>query len=101
MNGRRRVVAAILCAVLLLSMFVSSAYVAHEAAHPHECAGEDCPICQCIAQVARLRRGLGVALLALLLLCLAMAVRREVCPPETAEVPALRTLVGRKIRLNN
>lgn len=101
MNQRRHVIAAIICAIMLLSMFVSSAYVVHEATHRHECTGEDCPICQFIAQVEQLRRGFGMVLLALLLARFALAARREVRAPERAAVPALCTLVGRKIRLNN
>ena len=102
MNKRRHVIAAIICAVMLLSIFVSSAYIVHEAAHHHDCIGEDCPICRFIAQIEQLRRGFGMALLALLLLCFALAVGREWrTRAMAAHVPALCTLVGRKIRLND
>ena len=102
MNRRRHVFAAIICAVMLLSIFVSSAYIVRETAHHHECVGENCPICQFIAQIEQLRRGFGMALLALLLICLALTVGREWRARATADhVPALCTLVGRKIRLNN
>ena len=101
MNKNRRLIAAVVCVVVLLSMFVSSAYIAHEAAHRHQCVGEDCPICQFIAQVEQVRRGFGMALLALLLICFALALRREAHAPATADVPALCTLVGRKVRLND
>lgn len=102
MNKRRDVIAAIICVVMLLSIFVSSAYIVHETAHHHDCTGENCPICQFIAQIEQLRRGFGMALLAMLLICFALAVgherRRQAM---TADVPTLCTLVGRKIRLNN
>ena len=102
MDKRRHVIAAIICAVMLLSVFVSSAYIVHETAHHHECAGENCPICQFIAQIEQLRRGFGMALLALLLICFALAVGREWRRQTiAADVPALCTLVGRKIRLND
>ncbi len=102
MNKRRHVISTIICVVMLLSIFVSSAYIVHETAHHHECTGKDCPICQFIAQIEQLRRGFGMALLALLLICFALAVghkwRKQAM---AADVPALCTLVGRKIRLND
>ncbi len=102
MNKRRHVFAAIICVVLLLSIFVSSAYIVHEAAHHHDCTGDNCPICRFIAQIEQLRRGFGMALLALLLICYALAVGHELRTRAMAEdVPALCTLVGRKIRLND
>ncbi len=102
MNKRRHVFTVIICAVMLLSIFVSSAYIVRETAHHHECVGENCPICRFIAQIEQLRRGYGVALLALLMICLALTVGREWRARAMAEnVPALCTLVGRKIRLND
>lgn len=102
MNKRRHMIAAIICVVMLLSIFVSSAYIVHETAHHHDCTGEECPICQFIAQIEQLRRGFGMALLALLLICFALAVDHEWHTRAIAEdVPALCTLVGRKVRLNN
>ncbi len=102
MDRRRHVIAAIICAALLMTIFVSSAYIVHEAAHHHDCPGENCPICQFIAQIEQTRRGFGMALLALLLLCFMLAVghgwrTRSVA----AQVPARCTPVGRKIRLND
>lgn len=101
MKNRRHGIAMAMCVVMLLSMLVSSAYIAHEAAHPHVCAGGDCPICQFIAQVEQVRRGFGMALLALLLICLALAQRREARVSATAAVPARCTPVDRKVRLND
>lgn len=101
MNKRRHVIAMALCIVMMLSMFVSSAYIVHEAAHHHECSGENCPICQFIAQIDQVRRGFGMILLALLLICFALAVRRDWCAFTLANLPASGTLVSRKIRLNN
>ena len=102
MSRRRHVIAMALCIAMMLSIFVSSAYIVHEAAHHHECIGENCPICQFIAQIEQLRRGIGMALLALLLICFALAVDHKWRTRALAEdVPALCTLVGRKVRLNN
>ena len=44
MSKCRHVIAMALCIVMMLSMFVSSAYIAHEAAHHHECSGDNCPV---------------------------------------------------------
>lgn len=101
MLQRRRVIAGALFVLMLLSMFVSSAYIAHEAVRHHECCGENCPVCQFIAQVEQARRGFGMILLALLLICFALAVRRDWRAFTSENLPASGTLVSRKIRLNN
>ena len=101
MSRRRHVFAVAVCVVMLLSVVVSSAYIMHEAAHRHDCVGADCPICQFIAQVEQVRRGFGMALPALLSVCLAFALRREACKLAAADVPARCTPVGRKVRLND
>ena len=101
LKNRRRVIAMALCIAMMLSMFVSSAYIAHEATHRHECTGEDCPVCQFIAQVEQARRGFGMILLALLLICFALALRRDWRAFTPASLPASGTPVSRKIRLNN
>lgn len=101
MNKRRRAIAVALCAVVLLFAVVSSAYIAHEAAHPHDCVGKGCPVCRLIARVEQLRRGFGMALPALLLACLALAAGREWRAGAGEDLPAPGTLVGRKIRLND
>lgn len=100
-SKRRHVIALALCIVMMLFMFVSSAYIAREAAHPHSCSGEDCPVCLLIAQVEQVRRGFGLILLALLLICFALALRRDWRAFASANLPALDTPVSRKIRLNN
>ena len=100
-SRRRHVIAMALCIAMMLSMFVSSAYIAHEAAHRHVCSGEDCPVCQFIAQVEQVRRGFGMILLALLLICFALALRRDWRAFASANLTASVTPVSRKIRLNN
>ena len=101
LKNRRRVIAMALCIAMMLSMFVSSAYIAHEAAHHHVCSGENCPVCQFISQVEQVRRGFGMILLALLLIYLALAVRRDWRAFMSANPPVSDTLVSRKIRLND
>ena len=101
MLKRRHMIAVIICAAMLLSIFVSSAYVVHEAAHHHQCTGEDCPICRFIARVEQLRRGFGLALMALLSVCFALTSCHERPAWAAEDTPVLCTLVGRKIRLND
>ena len=101
LHNHRRVIGVALCIVMVLSLFVSSAYIAHEAVRHHACSGENCPVCQFIAQVEQVRRGFGMILLALLLICFALAVRRDWRALPSADLPASGTLVSRKIRLNN
>ena len=97
----RRALAMALCVVAVLSLFVASAYLVHEAAHPHRCAGKDCPVCQFIAQIEEVCRGFGLALAALHMLVLAALTRRERIAPAVALPVDLITLVGRKVRLND
>ena len=101
LKNRRREIAMALCIAMMLSMFVSSAYIAHEAAHHHVCSGDNCPVCQFIAQVEQVRRGFGMILLALLLICFALALRRDWRAFASANLTASVTPVSRKIRLNN
>ncbi len=101
-RGRNHVFVAVVCAVLVLSLLVSSAYIVHEAACHHLCMGEQCPVCQFLAQVEQLCKGFGLVLLALLLAGFAMLARPSAFGREvTANGSVLCTLVGRKIRLND
>ena len=97
----RRALAVALCVVTVLALFVSSAYLVHEAAHPHCCVGKSCPVCQFIAQIEEVFRGFGLALAALLMLVLAALARRERTAPAVALPVDLVTLVGQKVRLND
>lgn len=101
MSRRRHVIALAVCIAMALAMLVSSAYIACEAAHHHDCAGEDCPVCRFIAQVVQTRQEFGAAVLALLSACFILLARQMWRAPEEAELPALGTPVSRKIRLND
>ena len=59
MNARKRGYALLLCVGLILALFVSSAFLIHEA--DHDCSGEDCPICRTIALTTALMRTLCLA----------------------------------------
>ena len=99
MTNRKRIGALLLCVGMVLALFVSSAYIAHEAGH--DCSGEDCPICQMIAVNVNLLRTLGMDVL--LLATLFVLSHRE----QTHQIlhrlalPTPGTLVSWKIRLND
>ena len=59
MNARKRGYALLLCVGLILALFVSSAFLIHEA--DHDCSGEDCPICRTIALTTALMRTICLA----------------------------------------
>ena len=101
MKQRRHLIVVAIWIVILLSVFASSAYIMCNAAHHHECIGENCPICQFIAQVEQLHRGFGMALLALLLICIVLAMRHEMHAPAMTDVPTFCTLIRRKVRFND
>ena len=90
MTKRRRAVALLLCAGLIALMVLSSAFILHELGH--DCAGEDCPVCAMLAQLHRLRRGLGAALNLLpfaalgTALCLAAAAASPIARPAVTGV---------------
>ena len=96
----RRFVALALCAAVLFALCGSSAFVAHEAAHPHDCEGADCPVCALIAQVNAIRRGLGAALLAAIALA-AISYHSENTMSNGRVAPAPATLIDLKTRLND
>ena len=99
MLNRKRIDALLLCAGMILVLFFSFAFIAHEA--DHECSGEHCLVCQAIATNINLLSLLGWAmplLLALMILHWSMAVRmvwRRFVPLVCG------TLVSLKIRMND
>ena len=48
MLGHKRITAGIMVILMLFNLLFSAFYIAAEV--DHDCAGEDCPICTCIAQ---------------------------------------------------
>lgn len=101
MRINRRGFAMLLCAAMLLTLIVSSAYIAHELAHPHDCVGEDCPICETIAQLEQVSKDFGLALLVLFLLGLLNAVQPVLAHTAARRAIASLSLIGWKVRLND
>lgn len=101
MIRQKRWLALLLCACALAVLCASSALAAHELAHPHDCAGQGCPVCALLAVLRRTNRGFGLALLAALA-CLFLAPGRPAPRPiGRAFLPVPATLVAANIRLND
>lgn len=98
---RRRLLAGLTCLLMLLCMFISLGFLAHEAAHPHSCMGEDCVVCRFIASVARSLRGFGAGLLWLLFPWLVL--NANIARPSFGDVlsHALDTPIARMVRMND
>jgi hypothetical protein len=94
----KRLAAGIIAFLMLFIMLFSASFIAIEA--DHDCTGEECPICACIAQCENTLHqiGDGVAVQAavivpvVFMLILAFLLATDF-PKET--------LVSRKVRLNN
>ena len=100
MSRMKRAGVLLLCAAFVLALFVSSAYLVHEAGHTH-CTEDDCPVCRTIAMAVTLLRALGLVILVLSGLSAPGVCRlfRQVLSGTPA--PASGTLVSWKIRLND
>ena len=100
MGRMKRAGALLLCVAFVLTLFVSSAYLIHEAGHTH-CTEEDCPVCRTIATAVSFLRALGLVILVLFGLSAPGVCRlfRQVLSGTPA--PASGTLVSWKIRLND
>ena len=98
-TNEKRSAAALLCVLLLFAAFVSFLYVVEE--FHHDCSGEDCYVCASVAQCADVLRQIGcaLALLSIVWLAVATAVRAQVLLRRSIFV--IPSPVVRKIRLNN
>ncbi len=96
---RKRAGALLLAVGMALVLFVSSAFLLHEAGH--DCCGEGCPVCQLIAVQASLLRAVALVLLFSGVLLLS-GCRGFLRPMHRASLlPASGTLVSWKIRLDD
>ena len=91
-------IAAFLCAALLAGVLFATFFIADE--YHHDCTGEECPICQTIAEceafVNQISSGLIVVVAALLAI-LAVADIKVML----GNIFFVSTLVTQKVRLNN
>ena len=99
MNHQKRLTALLLCIGLVFALIASSAYIAHEA--DHDCAGEDCEICENIAQMEALLQSFALLGAVLLLLFTLLSFHRAFRTLAALRAYSAPTLVGWKVRLNN
>ena len=99
MTDRKQVRALLLCAGFILVLFVSSAFLIHEA--DHDCCGEDCPICRTIAMTTALMRAFFMIAAVWLLSSASAAAVSARNGSDTARFGVSDTPVSRKIRMNN
>ena len=97
MNSRRRILAALLCAVFAVTVLLSGAYVTI-LAH-HHCTGDHCPVCAVIAVVRQLLNSLSQTALCVSLLWRGVHLAGSLFRPRAREA-AGDTLVSLKVRLS-
>lgn len=93
-----RSIAVLVAAVFLFGMLFSALFIAEESVH--DCSGEDCPICEMIAQcenfVKRISPAIILAVLAFLAIELVCAYRSETDSDIVRTTP-----LSLRVRLNN
>jgi len=99
MSNQKRILALVLCVGMLFVLFASSAYISHEA--EHDCTGEDCEICENIAQMEALLQSFALLGAALLLLFTLLSFHRAFRAWTALRAYSAPTLVGWKVRLND
>ncbi len=99
MARRKRIYAWMLCLVIALVLFVSSAYAVHEAGHI--CHGDKCSTCEAVRQAEALVQSFtllaGLTLLAFTFMAIMQGVR--IAAGTRSFAPC--TLISWKVRLNN
>ena len=94
----KRLAAGIIAFLMLFIMLFSASFIAIEA--DHDCTGEECPICACIAQCENTLHQIGdgvavqAAVIVPVVFMLILAFLLETDFPK-------ETLISRKVRLNN
>ena len=99
MKLNKRVIAMALCALLALSLFVSSAYIVRAAGHC--CDSKQCAVCRHVALAEVILTSAAVLLVALLWLLEQDERHAVFALPAVFSPRTGRTLVGWKVRLNN
>ena len=99
MKQQKRFIAWIMCIGMILVLFVSSAYIAHETVH--DCVGEHCEICENIAQMEALLQSFVLLGVVMTLLFTLLTFLRVLRAEEEMRASLSPTLVGWKVRLNH
>lgn len=97
-SGRERIAAAVTALAIVLFMFLSVLFIAHEA--DHDCSGEGCPICELIQMVENNIRQIGSGA-ALTVAVSSLAYLAAAVLTHGGLVVANTSPVLRKTRLNN
>ena len=93
-SGLKKVLGVLMVLVFLFALFFVSAE-----AH-HECTGEDCSVCACIEECARLIKGFGNLLPAIVSFIAALSAI-VLCPLALTEGLVINTPISMKVRMNN
>ena len=96
-NKKRLIALVVLAAVLVITLF-SSCYVIKEA--DHDCNGAACPICAMIEQCEDNLRQIGSGQITIIAVVAAICCFFSAFYPAVSTV-SIETLVTRKVRLNN
>jgi hypothetical protein len=97
-KSREAGISLIICAVLLLAVLLSSFFVAAELGH--DCTGDECPICQMIAQSENFVNQIGTGLI-ILAAALLVAFSVSEFHADSFRCLVVPTPVRQKVRLNN
>jgi len=95
---KRREIAAVLCAVLLLILAFSAAYIVIEAGH--NCTGEGCPICQEIQVCRQILNTVGTVLVSAVIFLGVFILFTAVLHMFFWAAPAI-TLISLKVKLSD
>lgn len=98
MTSRNRIIAAVLAALAALVMLSSAVFLIEHA--DHDCAGEDCPVCERLYACAQNFRRLAAAAPVVLAAVVFAAVLR-ICVNGSLRACALRTPVALKVKLSD
>ena len=99
MLNRKQWIALLLCVSMVLLLILSSAFIACEAGH--ECVGEACDICECVARTEALLQSFALLGIVLSALHLTPAVSHASQAKEKGRRLAVPTPVRWKVRLND
>lgn len=98
MPGHKRITAGIIVILMLFNLLFSAFYIAAEV--DHDCTGEDCPICACIAQCESILHQISDGIVSqaafvfpIVFLVVSLFLYTNLFTQET--------LVSRRVRLNN
>ncbi|AOZ97622.1 hypothetical protein [Butyrivibrio hungatei] len=97
-NYMRSGIAAFVGAMLLIGMLFSHIYIANE--YHHDCTGEECPICQCIAECEAFIEQISTGVILFIAIAAVIFAVSKTVQSFKGDFLS-NTLVSFKVRLNN